>query len=84
MVKSTYEIFSIEDFMGAYVPRPSALGPYPRSHPSAPISSAVSSQNIARANLWIKHITCSRLYIFKTFEKLLERPSYGVQNKWEG
>ena len=30
-----------------------------------PLSSALDPQNIARTNLWIKHITYSRLYLFK-------------------
>ena len=34
--------------------------------PSAPISSALIPQNIARTNLWIRHITYSRLYLFNT------------------
>ena len=33
--------------------------------PSVPILSALGPKNIARTNLWIKHITYSRLYLFK-------------------
>ena len=44
-------------------PRSSALIHSPQ--PSAPILSALCPKNIARTNLWIKHITYSRLYLFK-------------------
>ena len=36
---------------------------YPR--PLAPISPALGRQNIARTNLWTKHMNYSRLYLFK-------------------
>ena len=76
--------------MGVCVPRPSALGRYP--WPSTLDPSALGLQNIARTNSRIKHITYSRVYLFKVktlyllkiFKKLLERLSCGVQNKWKG
>ena len=54
---------------GVCAPRPSALGPNPL--PSTLGSSALGPPKL-------KHYTyrCSKSY--------LERPSYGVQNKWEG
>ena len=80
-------------FLGVFVfldTRPSALILGPR--PSAPILSVLGPQNIARTNLWISilHIqdyTYSTLkyYTYSRYSKsYLERPSYGVQNKWRG
>ena len=65
------------------------LGPRPSApRPLAPISSALGPKNIARTNSWIKHITYSRLYLFKIQTLYLfknsKRPSYIVQNKWKG
>ena len=72
----------------------STHGLYPRpSTPRllAPISSALGFQNIARTNLWIKHITYTRLYLFKIktylfkiFKKLFRRAKLWLQNKWKG
>ena len=58
--------------LGVCVPRPLAL--------------ILGSQNMARTNLWVKHITYSRLKhsTYSQYSKsYLERPSYGVQNKWK-
>ena len=74
-IKSKMFLFTLSErwrnyqlLLGASVPLTSALGAYP--WPSASISSAIGPQNIARTNLWIKHITYSRFYLFniKTFD----------------
>ena len=54
-------------------------------------SSTLGPPNIARTSSWIKHITYSRLYLFKikhyTYSRYsknyLKKPSYGVQNQWK-
>ena len=55
-------------------------------------SLTLGPQNIARTNLWKKHITYSRLYLFKIktwylfkyLKSYLERPCHSVQSKWNG
>ena len=68
----------------------SALILSPRS--SAHISSVLGLQNIARTNSWIKHITYSRLYLFKIktlhlfkiFKKLFRKAMLWCPKKWKG
>ena len=64
-----FEIFGVKQIdsrakkLSVCVSRPSALGPY--LWPSTLGPSALGPQNIAGTNPWIKHITYSRLYLFK-------------------
>ena len=68
---------------GVCVPRPSALGPI-----SSAIGPKVLQEQIHEYSiLLIQDHTCSRLknYTYSRYSRsYLERPSYGVQNKWKG
>ena len=68
--------------MGVCVPRPSALGPF--SRPS--VLKILQEQSYEQSILLIQDYTYSRLkHTYSRYSNsYLERPSYGVQNKWEG